>query len=69
MKANEFDLLREISNGNSYRIHLASHGGRFVAVKTFEGPRAKQVSTFLLCLLLKATYSSLLELDGRRGFF
>lgn len=53
VKTNEFNLLKELSNGNSYRIHLASHEGRLVVVKTFEGPRAKQVSTFLCLLLLR----------------
>ena len=30
-----------------YRIHPPSHHGLFAAVKSFEGPRAKQVPTFL----------------------
>ena len=54
-------LRRElISDGdNSYRIHSASHGGRLVAVKTFEGRRAKQVSTFL-CLFLTRQYNKII---------
>ena len=51
LKADEVDLYRELRRGISYRIHSATHHGRFVAVKAFEGPRAKPVSTFL-CLLL-----------------
>ena len=44
-----------ISDGdNSYRIHSADYGGRLVAVKTFEGCRAKQVSTFLSLFYAKA---------------
>ena len=37
--------------GIGCRINSASHHERLVAVKTFKGPRAKQVPTFL-CLLL-----------------
>ena len=60
-KAGDVELLRELisAGDNSYRIHAASHGGRLVVVKTFEGPRAKQVSTFL-CLLLVKRNNSLL---------
>ena len=71
MKAGDVELRRElISNGdNSYRIHAASHRGRLVAVKTFEGPRAKQVSTFL-CLFLSRRYNKiLLGLGSERGLF
>jgi hypothetical protein len=42
-----------------------------VAVKTFEGTRAKQVSTFL-CLLLTRRYINLkilLGFESERGFF
>ena len=39
---------------NSYRIHTAFHRGRLVAVKTFEGPRAKEV--FIFCLLFTTLY-------------
>ena len=61
LKAGDVELRRElISDGdNGYRIHVASHGGRLVAVKTFEGPRAKQVSTFLhLLLTTRSIYSN-----------
>ena len=46
--ADEVDLHKELIRGISYRIHSASHRGRFVAVKAFEGPRAKQVSVYLI---------------------
>ena len=61
-----------ISDGdNSYRIHAASHGGRLVTVKTFEGPRANQVLTFLR-LLSTRRYNKIgipLGLESERGLF
>ena len=48
LNADDVELRRELisDDDNSYRIHAASHRGRLVAVKMFEGPRAKQVSAF-----------------------
>ena len=59
MKAGDVELHKELisDSDNSYRIHAASHGGRLVAVKTFEGPRAEQVSTFRLYPLLPRRYA------------
>ena len=66
-------MCRELicDDDNSYRIHAASHAGRLVTVKTFEGPRAKQVSTFL-CLLLTRRYNKIgnpLGLESERSLF
>jgi hypothetical protein len=53
VKAGDIELRRELTNNsdNGYRLHTASHGGRLVVIKTFEGHRAKQVSTFQACFL------------------
>ena len=49
MKSDEVKLRTELISRDGYRIHSASHGtqGCVVAVKVFEGPRAKEVSNFL----------------------
>ena len=49
MKTDEVKLRTELVSHNTYRVHSASHGaqGDVVAVKVFEGPRAKEVSNFL----------------------
>ncbi|EDR09537.1 uncharacterized protein LACBIDRAFT_318699 [Laccaria bicolor S238N-H82] len=38
----DIDLHRQLTSGSNYRIHSAFYGGRVVAVKVFDGPRAKQ---------------------------
>ena len=37
------DLDRQLTRGSNHCIHSAFYGGRVVAVKVFDGPRAKQV--------------------------
>ena len=39
----DIDLHRQLTSGSNYRTHSAFYGGRVVAVKVFDGPRAKQV--------------------------
>ncbi|KAK0469967.1 acyl transferase/acyl hydrolase/lysophospholipase [Desarmillaria tabescens] len=42
-------LLKQISIGNDYRFHSASHNGKVVAVKIFEGENAAQVWWLSIC--------------------
>ena len=42
------DLHRQLTSGFNYRTHSAFFGGRVVAVKVFDGPRAKQVKKILI---------------------
>lgn len=65
MKGDEVDLHKEFNSG--YCIHLASHEGRSVVIKTFKGSRAKQVSTFQRLLLLRRRIEFFLGLESKCG--
>ena len=53
MKRDEVDLRGELvcGPGGTYRTHSAYYGGRAVAVKVFEGPRASKVFNILSNLI------------------
>ena len=52
---------RQLTSGSNYRTHSAFYGGRVVAVKVFDGPRAKEVKKILIPLvdLLSETLAEL----------
>ncbi|EDR10414.1 uncharacterized protein LACBIDRAFT_317314 [Laccaria bicolor S238N-H82] len=63
----DIDLHGQLTSGRNYRTHSAFHRGRVVAVKVFDGPRAKQSWKLNLTLAKNLLHSNVPKTIGISG--